>query len=246
MTDRADQRDLHLTPEAARALDRAAIERCGIPGVVLMEHAAVGVAAVVRRICAERGLREVHVACGRGNNGGDGWAVARLLHEDLEARVLSLGPARSEDAAINERATRRLGIPVLEIGNSPTIDGLLPGLRDGVVVDALFGIGLDRPIEGPAAVLIRAVAESGLPVVSIDLPSGLDAATGMPLGPCIRATRTATMVAPKSGMTVPGAARWTGPVDRIDIGAPRRLLLEFGSMAGSSASGDTARDPSAF
>ncbi len=243
MSDHPGHPDVHLTPAAARALDRAAIERCGIPSILLMEHAAIGVGEVVRRLCAERRIRRVHVACGTGNNGGDGWAVARILHEHLETRVISLGRPRTEDATTNERAARRLDIPVLEIDDSTGMRELLPLFRTGIVVDALFGIGLDRPVRGPAAVLIEAIGRSGLPVVSIDLPSGLDATSGRPLGPCIRATRTATMVAPKVGMTAPGAADWTGPVDRIDIGAPTRLIAEFGSVAGSTPSGDNADHP---
>ena len=209
----------------------------------LMARAGLAVAKLA--LALRRGPGPIWIVCGPGNNGGDGWAVARLLHEQLEVKVISLGRARTEDAAINERSARRLDIPVLEIGDSTTMEELLDHLRGGVVVDALFGIGLDRPVRGPAGILIEAIGRSGLPVVSIDLPRGLDATTGRPLGPCIRATRTATMVAPKVGMFAPGAAAWTGPVDRIDIGAPRRLLAEFGSVAGSAPSGDNAHQPSA-
>ena len=228
---------------AARELDRAAIERFGIPGIVLMEHAAIGVADIVRELAAERKTDRVVVACGRGGNGGDGWAVARLLHESHEILVITLGTPRNEDARINADGARRLGIAIREIAEIDDGDRIASELADAIVVDALFGVGLARPISGSAMALVQRISDSGSPVVAIDLPSGLDPVLGRPLGPCIRATITATMVAPKTGMAIPESRIWTGQVRCVDIGTPRRLLEEFGRMARTGESGDDASLP---
>lgn len=225
---------------AARKLDRAAIERFGIPGIVLMEHAAIGVADIVRELAAERETDRVVIACGQGGNGGDGWAVARLLHESHEVRVITLGMPRTEDAGINAATARRLGITIHEIEQIEDGDRITSELADAIVVDALFGVGLARPISGSAMALVQRISDSGSPVVAIDLPSGLDPVLGRPLGPCIRATITATMVAPKTGMAIPESRIWTGQVRCVDIGAPRRLLEEFGRVARTGGSGDDA------
>ena len=105
------------------------------------------------------------------------------------------------------------------------------------VVDALLGTGLTRPVEGAIAAAIDAVNRAGKPVQALDLPSGLDADRGVPLGTAVRATLTATFVAPKSGFIAPGAHEYTGPVVVIDIGAPRRLLEPF--QAPPRLSGET-------
>lgn len=233
-------RGLFLSPDAARALDRAAIERFGIPGIVLMEHAAIGVAGIVRGLAADQTTRRIVIACGPGGNGGDGWAVARLLHESHDVLVLSLGEPRSEDARINAEAVRRLGIPTRTIDEIADVDEISAELTGAILVDALFGAGLARPISGPAMALVQEILNSGSPVVAIDLPSGLDPTHGRPLGTCVRATITATMVAPKTGMANPESRVWTGRIQCVDIGSPRRLLEEFGHMARSAESGDDA------
>ena len=119
MSDRQHQTDEHrpppiLDPEGARALDRHVIEVLGIPGIVLMEHAALGTAALVREIADRHERTRVIVLCGTGNNGGDGWAVARLLHEDHDVLVVSTGPSRpGSDAAVNAKVARQLGIETI-------------------------------------------------------------------------------------------------------------------------------------
>lgn len=239
-----------LTPDAARALDAAAIERFAMPGLLLMEHAAIGVAAITRETLERTGRSRVLVACGRGGNGGDGWAVARLLaNRGVEVTAISIGPSRpGSDAAVNEEITRRLArLPgsTLEIRDLGDATATLPEIAaDRVVVDALFGVGLARPIDGVAGRIIEAITSADAPVVSIDLPSGLDAQSGRPLGPCVRADVTATMVAPKTGLLAPGADRWTGRIEIVDIGTPPTLLHEFGRVAESAPVGDDVVIPS--
>lgn len=224
-----ERTSLVLDRAASRALDRAATDEYGIPGIVLMENAAIAVARATLGL-AERGV--ALLCCGTGNNGGDGWAAARHLAIDgrLQPVVVPLGPARSgSDAAVNESIARRMAIPIVapeELGDWRDV---------AVVVDALFGTGLDRGIEGAAADLVGAIGRGSAPVLAVDVPSGFDADAGGPLGTaCIRATRTVTFVAPKPGLLADGAERWCGEVLVAGIGAPTELLARFGRVSGAA------------
>jgi len=243
-----------LDRRTARQLDATAIERLGMPGILLMEHAAIGIARVVDQMRVEAGLDAVTIVCGTGNNGGDGWAVARLLaNQNINVRVVTTGSARTgSDAAINEGIAQRMDIP---IGDATALipDEIMPlmaansvpwpDLASTVVVDAIFGIGLDRPlVEERTGELIDFINRRAAIVVSVDVPSGLDADTGRPLGACIRADVTTTMVAPKLGMSNPDSAAWTGRIEVIDIGTPPDLLIEFGVATRSPLIEDDVSD----
>jgi len=236
-----------LDPAAARALDAAAMKRLGIPGIILMEHAAIGVARIVESERSRLGLDRVLVVCGPGGNGGDGWAVARLLaNRRVPVSVLPIAsPTAGSDAAVNETIARRLTAePESTLGILDLETEAAVSAANALVVDAMFGVGLARPIAGPAARIIETLTSLDAPIVAIDMPSGLDAATGRPLGPCVRAIVTATMVAPKTGMLAAGASAWTGRIEVVDIGSPPSLLDEFGVVAGSAPVGDDAAPPS--
>lgn len=221
-----------------RDLDRHLIERIGIPGILLMEHAAMGVAEIARGMATRHGLKRIIVLCGSGNNGGDGWAVARLLHEEYRVLVVSTGPPRpGSDAAINADAARGVGVRMVALDQAGDLETELDG---ALVVDALFGVGLDRPIQEPVANLVAMVGRSSSLVVAVDLPSGMDASSGRPLGPCIHAHATATMVAHKPGLLVPGADLLAGEITVVDIGAPRAEVERFTDLARSAATGDDA------
>lgn len=217
-----------LDRAAATALDAAATTRCGIPGLLLMEHAAIGSTALIERELARTGIRRVVVLCGPGNNGGDGWAIARLLRRsDVPVEVIELAsPPAPGDAATNRTIAISFGIPV-----RPASDLRDPAfantLEDALVVDALFGTGLARPLAGPAAALIDAIRGHPALVVAIDVPSGLDADTGSVLGTCLPADVTATMVAPKIGLLSPGAEALRGRMEIVDIGVPAELIDAF-------------------
>jgi NAD(P)H-hydrate epimerase len=215
-----------LDREGARNLDRCAIEEFGIPGIELMENAAREACAAVRKHVPARS--RLVILAGRGNNGGDGWAMARLLHgAGHDVRVHSLGAARAgSDAARNQKRTEAL--PIQRQSTLEAVD-----LKNvSLVVDALYGTGLDRPIDGVGADWIRQVNASTTPtILAVDLPSGLDADQGVPLGPTIQATRTVTFVAPKLGMLAETAARYCGSIDVVSIGTPDSLLKRFGVPA---------------
>ena len=204
----------NFTREQARAYDQFCMGKLGIRGLTLMENAARGCADVALRILAEpRGAR-VLVACGAGQNGGDGYAIARMLADaGCAVRVVALAPPRAgTDAAEMRARAEARGVPIAGFAG----DGGAPEL----VVDALFGTGLDRALEGDALAFVRVINALGVPVLSVDLPSGMDCDTGAGLPECVRATVTATMVAPKRGFVADGARACVGRVEIVPIAPP--------------------------
>jgi NAD(P)H-hydrate epimerase len=218
-----------LTREEVRSIDRAADEELGLPTLVLMENAGRGAAEVLREHAG--GPCRVVLACGGGNNGGDGGVVARHLDAwGYTVRVAWFAESGrlSNDAAIQHGILARSGIAQEERPGAVATEALdaLFGGADWIV-DGLLGTGLTRPVEGPLRDVIEAIHRSGRPVLALDLPSGLDADTGQPQGVAVRAAATATFVAPKLGFLRPGAADYTGQVHVVEIGVPRRLLEPF-------------------
>ncbi len=211
-----------LDAEAMREVDRRAIEELGIPALVLMENAALGVVEAL----AERFPKAERVAifCGPGNNGGDGLAIARQLATrgyDVEAVVVAGGRELTGDAGVQLDICRNLGLALHHAVPEEGLAALLAiGERADLVVDALFGTGLSRPVGPPFDAVIRAMNASGRPILAVDLPSGMDCDTGEALGVAIQATVTATMAAPKRGFFT-AAGRWrVGRVCIVDIGVP--------------------------
>ncbi len=213
-----------------RAVDRAAIQEYGIPGIVLMENAARGLTTEALAMLHEVRTKPpaVLIVCGAGNNGGDGYALGRHLHNaGIDPRFIALGePKPGTDAAVNRGICRKIAlreVPLDEIGS-------LMGEAD-LIIDAIFGTGLDRPVTGQSAKIIERINATGRPVLAVDVPSGLDCDTGQPLGATIRAARTVTFVAMKPGLAEPAAREFVGEVVVADIGAPIDLLRRFGRPA---------------
>jgi NAD(P)H-hydrate epimerase len=209
-----------VAAEEMRAIDRAAIEGCGVPGIELMERAGAAVARLVHPFLGSGG--RVLVLAGAGNNGGDGYVVARRLRaEGVEARVAALAPrARLAGDALRAReAAEAGGVP---IDDAPA-SGALEARAGDVVVDALLGTGLSRAPEGAFAEAIERVAalrSAGAKVVAVDVPSGLSADTGRPLGSCVRADATVTFAFQKRGLVLHPGAELAGQVVVADIGIP--------------------------
>jgi NAD(P)H-hydrate epimerase len=232
-----------LSRAEAREFDRRAIEEFAMPGVLLMENAGRGAAELLMRLNPER--KPVVILCGPGNNGGDGFVIARHLDAagwPVTCLAITDRPPTG-DAGVNFQIATRANLLFLQF---PPGDGLVRdpvGTRalelafsDGPatwVVDALFGTGLARPLAEPYASIIQEIEESKCPVLALDIPSGLDADTGEPLGPTVRATHTATFVAPKRGFLNPRSKHWTGAIHVIDIGAPRALVDQYRRSAGA-------------
>ncbi|HET9768937.1 MAG TPA: NAD(P)H-hydrate dehydratase [Thermoanaerobaculia bacterium] len=220
-----------LTAEAMRSVDERAIHQLGLPGLVLMENAAIGVVEALgdRFPHAER----VAIFCGPGSNGGDGLAVARhLVVRGYQPAVwLAHGGKRlSPDAASQLDVCRGLGMEIAEIsGEAELQSALLEATGADLVVDALFGTGLTRPLEGFFAAAVDGVAAlrwPGRPVLAVDLPSGLDASSHRLPGPHVRADLTVTFAALKVAHVLPPASLACGIVAVADLGLPASFLDE--------------------
>ncbi len=217
-----------LTADQVRELDRQAIEEIGIPGVVLMENAGRGAAELINDGYGDLWPGPVLVVAGKGNNGGDGFVIARhLMNMGWDVITVALAPqeAIKGDAAINlEVLLRSEG----EVFFAPEQQELAEFFENcyppELVVDALLGTGLASEVLGSYALAIDWINASGLPVVAVDVPSGVDATTGAILGDAVCADLTVTFVAPKVGLLVYPAAGYVGDLATVDIGMPAHLL----------------------
>ncbi len=216
-----------LTAEGMQEADRRTITERGVPGLTLMENAGLGCAALIHERYGQTPRRKAVIVAGRGNNGGDGYVIARLLALEgwqlltlvLAERAEILGDARSN----------------LELLHSSTLhfcpEGIAPfafELADAtVVVDALFGTGLSREITGPSAEAIDLINASERPVVAVDIPSGVHATTGGILGSAVRADLTVTFACAKLGQLLYPGAEYVGELRVLPIGVPDSLLSEL-------------------
>ncbi len=218
---------MYLTRQQSRDIDRRSLEEFHIPGIVLMENASRAVAdAASEELIAltTRPTGTILIFCGPGNNGGDGLAAARHLHNrgNVVSIALAADPVKYQgDALINWRIVQAMRLPILDAAPAA-----IERFKADLLIDALFGTGLTRPPREPFPALVAAIASTGIPVLSIDLPSGLDCDTGEPLGPTVRAMRTVTFCAEKAGFANPSSRRFTGRVTVGDIGCPRELIDE--------------------
>lgn len=216
-----------LSAEQARLIDRIAAEEYGLPTIVLMENAARALAVEAAAEARRTRCTRILICAGTGKNGGDGMAAARHLHNaGLEVRIALLDEPAAPDARVHLGVARRMGIPIGPWASEPELSG---GAGTGglVIIDAILGTGLSKPVAGPASDLIGAInARRGLgaAVVAADVPSGLDANLGIPLGACVRADLTVTFAGVKRGLLVHGAAALVGRVVVGEIGVPREII----------------------
>lgn len=208
-----------------KEMDRIAIQERGIPSLQLMECAAGHVTRAVQARLAETGRSgPVLVFCGPGNNGGDGFACAwQLLEKGIPARVSFVGnPARMTADARQEQQT------LLDLGGTVMpYDGVPIDPATGCLVDALFGVGLDRPVGGTFAQAIEAINAAhaaGVPVVACDIPSGIQGDTGEMLGIAVQADETVTFSCAKPGLLTGQGKACAGRLAVVDIGIPEDLL----------------------
>jgi ADP-dependent NAD(P)H-hydrate dehydratase / NAD(P)H-hydrate epimerase len=207
-------------PERMRATDRWAIEQRGIPGLELMERAGQGLADLVVAVAPEG---PVAIACGKGNNGGDGYVAARLLRDaGREVRALAVAPVDDLRGDARANAERVEGI-------EPFAAARLEGCA--VAVDALLGTGFSGSPHGAVADAIAALNAAELPIVAADVPSGVDAASGVAEGEAIRARATATFAAAKPGLWINPGKSHAGTVRVIDIGIPAGAPIDEPDVA---------------
>jgi NAD(P)H-hydrate epimerase len=217
-----------LTSEQMRNIDHRATERFGVPSIVLMENAAL---AVVDAIFEHYAATErAAIFCGTGANGGDGLAVARHLeNRGVVPTVLIAGDRAkfSGDARVNLEICERLNIPIYDIRDADHVDEAIVHASDAdLIVDAIFGTGLNRAPSGVYAEVIRAIAELRIPVIAVDLPSGANASSGEPFDPCVHAEVTVTFASPKVCHVFDPAATYCGEIIVADIGIPNAAIDE--------------------
>ncbi len=223
---------LMVTAREMAQLDRETIEGTGIPGIVLMENAARGAAAFFQRLMPDLLQRRIAVVAGSGNNAGDGFVLARLFSEQgAVVRVICLKPPDrlKGDALTNFRILERLQVPIAVWDQGrpfPDQLRLLHGCQ--AIIDAILGTGLNSEVRGLYRQVIEQINDSVAPVLAVDIPSGLDASTGRPLGAAVRAFATATFGLPKIGQLVAPGEQYVGTLEVIDIGIPRAVVERAG------------------
>lgn len=223
-----------VTRDEMREIDRTAIEEYGIPGIILMENAGRSVAEGVAADFAGTEKMKAAVLCGKGNNAGDGFVIARhLANRAFDVIVYLFATpgeiAKSPDADINYRIALNMGIPMASVGEGKDLstDRLAEDLRAfPIVIDALLGTGIRGELKEPFLSAVAAINDSSATVYSVDTPSGLDVDSGKPCGAAVKANKTITMALPKAGFFAEGAEEYTGELVVADIGVPRTLLFD--------------------
>ncbi len=215
-----------VTSSQMRNIDKKTIEGIGIPGLELMEKAGKGVALTAKEMLGDAKNKKVVIFCGRGNNGGDGFVVGRYLSEwdaEVEFYLIAKREEVKGDAKTNLEKADKLGLPINEVLNKEEIPSKIEA---DLIVDALFGTGFTGEITGYMSDVVELINSSGIPVISIDVTSGLHADTGQFIGPCIKAERTVTMALPKRGHFFFPGKEMSGKVSVVDIGVPDHVVEE--------------------
>lgn len=219
-----------VTAEQMRAIDRKAIEGYGIPGLVLMENAGIRTVEIIEEYLEDPKNKHVIVLAGRGNNGGDGFVIARhMLNAGVEVSTFLLGQPEdlTPDAGVNYRILERMQAPLFILQTEEDLNRLtLLLLSADLVVDALYGVGFKGTLPEFESQLVQMVNWSRLPVVAVDIPSGVEADTGKVHGEAIQAAHTVTFGLPKVGLLMEPGKSYTGTLTVADISLPSQLLSD--------------------
>jgi ADP-dependent NAD(P)H-hydrate dehydratase / NAD(P)H-hydrate epimerase len=217
-----------LNAAQMRDADRQTIDEVGIPSMVLMENAGRQIVAALEASYEDLTDRHVAVLCGPGNNGGDGFVVARTLHQravDVSVFVIATMAAVKGDARLNLEILGRLGLTVVEISDAQAWDLHFSEISQcDLIVDAIFGTGLKSPLAGMLETVAADVNASGIPVVAVDLPTGMSADHVEPIGECIHASMTVTLATPKLPLVLPPGEAQAGSIVVADIGIPPEVI----------------------
>ncbi len=217
-----------VTSDEMREMDKRTIEEIRIPGLILMENAGIGVVRCVEKILSPPDGKHVMIFCGKGNNGGDGMVVARHLHnKGMNAEVILIGEKEKikGDALVNFHILQNMGVPIVEIKTRRVLEKFK---QVDLIVDGLLGTGISGEVTGLMADVIRWINGTGVPVVSIDLPSGLGSDDGEFQGVCVRADHTMTMAKLKRGLVLYPGREIAGCVSVVDIGIPEIVSKSVG------------------
>ncbi len=216
-----------VTAAEMREIDRSAIEDLGIAGVVLMENAGMAVVQAAYELLEASGGSKVGIFAGKGNNGGDGFVVARHLHNagyDVQVYLLAQADQLRGDAAVNCGIAQRMDVPIHEVLKWTAGRIRRAAAGADLLVDAIFGTGLSGEVRGPARHAIEALNASGAPILAVDMPSGVHADTGAKLGSAVQATVTVTFGLLKAGLYQYPGAELAGRVRIADIGIPPAVV----------------------
>ncbi len=218
-----------VTAELMRQIDRAAIDKHRIPSLELMENAGRGIAErlILENIIDPSTDAKVVVFCGKGNNGGDGFVVGRYLHDaGIDVQLFFIGPVAklSDDARVNHKRAAEVSVEVEEIKNIRDID---PILHCTHIIDAIFGTGFEGAPHRLASELIEHINNLNATVISIDLPSGLNADKGTHEAAVVRAEYTFTLGLPKYGLFLSPGRELSGHVEVVPIGIPEKVVEQF-------------------
>ena len=218
-----------VTAAEMRQIDQDTIEGIGIPGIVLMETAGSAIVRAIQRHYPT--CQRIGIFAGKGNNGGDGIVIARqLAHMGRDVHLFLVSPPDSftGEAHINLQIAKRLGLHIEEILTATGFygTGTVPTTLASceLLIDAIFGTGLHSAVRDPIATVINAINRLPIPILSVDLPSGLNADTGHPLDTCVRADRTVTIGLPKRGLLMHPGAELAGKLEVVDIGFPEQVV----------------------
>ncbi len=219
-----------VTAAEMGTIDKVAIKDFGIPGVILMENAGLRVVEIITKELGDPAGKKVLIFAGKGNNGGDGFVVARHLHNrGAEVKVFLAGEQEqvTGDARVNLDIWQKMGQKIFPVIKDSDINLVRLALMNAdLVVDALYGTGFKGTVKNPMATIIEAVNASGIPVVAVDIPSGLEADTGKANGPCFCARHTVTFGLPKIGLVLPSARPFVGFLHVVDISIPPSILAD--------------------
>jgi len=211
-----------LTTRQIQKLDQWAIQRLGIPSLVLMENAGRAVAWEAMKTLKNKRRVKVCIICGLGNNAGDGFVAARHLlsaHVNLQVFLIGSVSHLKQDPDINYQILKKMHFPVQEI---KTINQKFQrNLHDSrLIIDAIFGVGLNRQIDDPFKSVIQSINQARKNVISVDIPSGLDGTTGQIYGVCVKASLTVTFSFIKRGFLINQGPKFVGKVKVAEIGIP--------------------------
>ena len=213
-----------------RELDRKAIEEYGIPGIILMENAGRNVAEEVIRT-TDKGNNRIAIICGKGNNGGDGFVIARHLYNSGYEVILFLltkvdNILGDGDSGLNLGIIKNMNFTINEVLDDADIQRMIDNIWDcPLIVDAMFGTGLKGELREPARSIIEKINNLNIPVIAVDIPSGLDCNTGKALGVCLKAKKTVTFALPKKGFFAGNGPEYVGELLVTDISIPKDLFF---------------------
>ncbi|PIQ86213.1 MAG: NAD(P)H-hydrate epimerase [Candidatus Omnitrophica bacterium CG11_big_fil_rev_8_21_14_0_20_45_26] len=219
-----------VTAAQMKQLDELAIYTYGIPSIILMENAGIACAnEVVKRTKSKRA--KIAIFCGIGNNGGDGFAAARHLHNrGYQPTVFFFQkPEKMKlDPQTNFNILKKMQVPLVYCSEDTQWENLAKTLKSfRLIVDAIFGTGLTRPVLEPFRSAIHVMNHSRLDIIAVDVPSGLNSDTGEVMGVCVRAKATVTLGLPKKGFSLKKAHRYTRRVVVADISIPTEVIHQF-------------------